>query len=168
MKWTDTLNRFAKVLAVALLLCVPFLTSAQAEHSVYVGVSRDHASKSKARELYDSANDLREQLGKRANLVLAEHPEAAQILITVLDREIVVGTSGQTSYGGGNTQSHYESRYILKYRIEAGSFSQDAEYVLAGAFVTWKRMASGISKDIERWLDDNAELAERRREEAEP
>ena len=158
------MNTLPRVLIVAILLCLSAPASAQQKHSIFVGVSTDRSSKAKARELSDSASDLRDQLGKRSNLVLAEHPEAAQILITVLDREIVVGTSGQTSYGGGNTQSHYESRYILKYRIEAGSFSQDAEYVLAGAFVTWKRMASGISKDIERWLDDNTELADRRRE----
>lgn len=109
---------------------------------------------SKTRELFDSARDIREQIGKRSNLVVAEHPEAAELLITVLDRRIEVRTSGQTSYGGGNTQSHYQSRYILKYRLESGDFEQEAEYVLAGAFVTWTRMASGISKDIERWAEE--------------
>jgi hypothetical protein len=158
------MNTFKTTLGVAILLWASALTSAQEKYSVYVGVSMDDTSKSKARELSDSARDLREQIGRRSNLVLADHPEAAEILITVLDRQIVVGTSGQTNYGGGNTQSHYQSRYILKYRLESGSFSQDAEYVLAGAFVTWKRMASGISKDIERWVDENSKLAERGRE----
>jgi hypothetical protein len=158
------LNTFSRGFALAVLLSVPYLSSAQDKHSVYVDVSTDDISKSKARELSDSASDLREQISKRSNLVVAEHPEAAEILITILDREIEVRTSGQTSYGGGNTQSQYQSRYILKYRLESGSFAQDGEYVLAGAFVTWKRMATGIAKDIERWVDENTELAERRRE----
>lgn len=158
------MNTFSRGFALAVFLSVPYLSSAQDKHSVYVDVSTDDISKSKARELSDSASDLREQISKRSNLVVAEHPEAAEILITILDREIVVATSGQTSYGGGNTQTQYQSRYILKYRLESGSFAQDAEYVLAGAFVTWKRMATGIAKDIERWVDENTELAERRRE----
>ena len=161
---TQTLNRFLRTFALVASLGFPLLVFAQQKHSVYVGVSTDDASKSKARELSDSMSDLREQIGKRSNLVLAEHPEAAEILITVLDRQIEVRTSGQTSYGGGNTQSHYQSRYILKYRLESGGFEQDAEYVLAGAFVTWKRMATGVAKDIEHWVDENTELAQQRKE----
>jgi hypothetical protein len=157
------LNRFLRTFALATFFCVPSLASAQQKHSVYVGVSTNDASKSRAKELADSVSDLREQIGKRSNLVLAKHPESAEILITVLDRQIEVRTSGQTSYGGGNTQSHYQSRYILKYRLESGSFAQDGEYVLAGAFVTWKRMATGVAKDIERWVDENEELAEQRK-----
>ena len=157
------MNKFLGTFSLATFLCIPSLASPQQKHSVYVGVSTDDASKSRARELADSATDLREQIGKRSNLVLVEHPEAAEILITVLDRRIDVRTSGQTSYGGGNTQSHYQSKYILKYRLESGSFEQEAEYVLAGAFVTWKRMATGVAKDIERWVDENAELAEQRK-----
>ena len=158
------LTTISKSIALSALLLIPSLLSAQQKHSVHVGASAGDTEKSKARELADSADDLREQIGKRANLVLVEHPETAEILITVLDRYIDVRPSGQTNYGGGNTQSHYQSRYILKYRLEAGTFVQDGEYVLAGAFVTWKRMATGVSKDIEKWVDKNAELAEQLKE----
>ncbi len=154
----------SKSIALPALLLISSLASAQQKHSVHVSASADDTSKSKARELADSAGDLREQIGKRSNLVLAEHPETAEILITVLDRQIDVRPSGQTNYGGGNTQSHYQSRYVLKYRLEAGTFVRDGEYVLAGAFVTWKRMATGVSKDIEKWVDKNAELAEQLKE----
>lgn len=157
------MGTIARTFTLTALLCLPHLGFAQEKHSVFVGAATEGASKSKTKELYDSANDLREEIEKRSNLTEAEHPEAAEILLTVLDRRIEVRTSGQTSYGGGNTQSHYQSRYILKYRLESGSFAQDAEYVLAGAFVTWKRMASGISKDIERWVEDNEELAQQRK-----
>jgi len=159
------LTTISKPIALlALLLLVPSPASAQQKHSVYVSASADDTEKAKARELADSADDLRDQIGKRSNLVLADHPEAAEILITVLDRHIDVRTSGQTNYGGGNTQSHYQSRYILKYRLEVGTFTHDSEYVLAGAFVTWKRIATGVSKDIEKWVDKNAELAEQLKE----
>ena len=151
------LTKILKSIALSALLLISSLASAQQKHSVYVGASSDDTEKSKARELADSADDLREQIGKRSNLVVAEHPEAAEILITVLDRYIDVRPSGQTNYGGGNTQSHYQSRYILKYRLEAAPFVQDGEYVLAGAFVTWKRMATGVSKDIERWAEETFE-----------
>ncbi len=151
------MTTISKSIALSALLLISSLASAQQKHSVYVGASADDTEKSKARELADSADDLREQIGKRSNLVLVEHSETAEILITVLDRRIDVRSSGQTNYGGGNTQSHYQSRYILKYRLEAGTFVQDGEYVLAGAFVTWKRMASGVSKDIASWAEETFE-----------
>ena len=153
------LTRISRTLA-ACLLAAPSLLPAQEQQSVYVGTPGEASQdlhKSKARELADSADDLREQISKRPSLALATHPEAADILITILDRRVEVRPSGQTSYGGGNTQSHYESRYILKYRLEAGDRVDESEYVLAGAFVTWKRMAAGIAKDIEQWVDDNSE-----------
>ncbi|MGH9463513.1 MAG: hypothetical protein ACRD1X_20095, partial [Vicinamibacteria bacterium] len=63
------MNRFLRTFTLATLLCVPSLASTQQKHSVYVGVSTNDASKSRARELADSVSDLREQIGKRSNLV---------------------------------------------------------------------------------------------------
>ena len=77
--------------------------------------------------------------------------------MTILDRAVEVAQSGQTDYGGGHTQNQYQSRHIITYRIEAGESSHKAEYFNAGSFVTWNRVATGLSKHIERWARDHLE-----------
>jgi hypothetical protein len=114
-------------------------------------------SKSKVKEISDSAEDLRRQIEKRRDIVLATHPETADIVVTILDRAIEIAQNRQAEYVGGYTQNHYQSRHIITYRIEAGKSSHKAEYFNAGSFVTWNRVAAGLSKHIERWAKDHFE-----------
>jgi len=125
---------------------------------VYVHVNpriEDH-DPAKLRELVDSMTDLREQISKRRDLVSAASRSDADILVTILDRRIEVNRSGETKYFG-YTQTHYQSRYVLSFRLEAGSLDFESDAALAGAFVTWKRVAGVVAKDIEQWARDNSE-----------
>jgi hypothetical protein len=110
----------------------------------------------KARELTDSVVDLREQLGKRHELAAARDRGEADILITLRDRRIEVNRSGETKYFG-YTQTHYQSRYVLAFRVEASWIDFESETALAGAFVTWKRVAGVLAKDIEHWAREHRE-----------
>ncbi len=111
-------------------------------------------SKARAKEISDSAADLRQQIEKRRDILLALHPEIADITVTILSRGIEVAQNRQT-YSGGHSQPHYQSRHIITYRIEAGGASHKAEYFSAGSLVTWNRVASGLSKHIESWARDH-------------
>ena len=108
------------------------------------------------RELVDSMADLREQILKRRDIASARELSEADILVTLLDRRIEVNRSGETKYFG-YTQTHYQSRYVLRFRIEAAGLDFESDTALAGAFVTWKRVAGVVAKDIEQWARDNAE-----------
>jgi hypothetical protein len=110
----------------------------------------------KRRELVDSVADIREHLQKRRDVESAKDRFDADILVTVLDRRLEVNRSGATSYFG-YTQTHYQSRYILAYRLEARGADFETETALAGAFVTWKRVAGVLAKDIEQWARDHRE-----------
>ena len=125
---------------------------------VYVHVDpriEDH-DLAKLRDLVDSMTDLREQISKRRDIVSAESRSEADILVTLLDRRIEVNRNGETKYFG-YTQTHYQSRYVLRFRLEAGSLDFESDTALAGAFVTWKRVAGVVAKDIEQWARDNSE-----------
>jgi len=104
----------------------------------------------------DSATDLREQISKRRDIVTAENRSESDILVTLLDRRIEVNRNGETKYFG-YTQTHFQSRYVLSFRIEAGRLDFESDTALAGAFVTWKRVAGVVAKDIEQWARDNSE-----------
>lgn len=132
-----------------------------AEHEkprVYVHVDPriEDGDPAKLRELVDSVTDLREQISKRRDIVGAESLSNADILVTLLDRRIEVNRAGETKYFG-YTQTHYQSRYILRFRVEARSLDFETDAALAGAFVTWKRVAGVVAKDIEQWARENAE-----------
>jgi hypothetical protein len=125
---------------------------------VYVHVNpriEDH-DPAKLRELVDSMTDLREQISKRRDIVSAKNRSESDILVTLLDRRIEVNRNGETKYFG-YTQTHYQSRYVLSFRLEAGSLDFESDAALAGAFVTWKRVAGVVAKDIEQWARDNSE-----------
>jgi hypothetical protein len=132
--------------------------------TVYVVAdSGESVSRNKAKKLSDSAEDLRQQVKKRRDIVLAADPVGADIIVTILDRRIEIEQNRQTYYGGGHTQNQYQSRHIITYRIQVGESSREAEYFVAGSLVTWRRVSSGLSKQIERWARDNTdELLERR------
>ncbi|MGH9320564.1 MAG: hypothetical protein ACRD21_25125 [Vicinamibacteria bacterium] len=106
------------------------------------------------RELIDSMSDLREQILKRRDIAIAKDRSEADILVTLVDRRIEVNRSGATQYFG-YTQTHYQSRYVLGFRLSAGSLDFESETALAGAFVTWKRVAGVLAKDIEQWARDH-------------
>lgn len=135
--------------------------SLQAQKSISVFVtaaseSSEGLTKSKEKEVTDSARDLREEVEKRSSIILAEDIEAADIVVKVLDRRIEVAQQRQ-DYGAGHIQPQYQSRHLIHYRIQVGEFHQDAEYYIAGSFVTWKRVAKDVSKRIERWARENRE-----------
>lgn len=125
---------------------------------VYVHVDpriEDHHG-AKLRELLDSMTDLRQQISKRRDIASAKSRSDADILVTLLDRRIEVNRSGETKYFG-YTQTHYQSRYVLSFRLEGGSLDFETDTALAGAFVTWKRVAGVVAKDIESWARENEE-----------
>lgn len=151
----------ALLLLCGLLLALPKAPGAQDKPTVYVvagSASSKRISRSKAKELADSAEDLRKQIGKRAHIDLAPTIESADILITILDRRIEFRQSRQTQYGGADTQRQYQSRHVIAYRVRVGELTRDGEYLNAGSLVTWRRVATGLSKEIERWARDNLEL----------
>lgn len=144
-------------LAIGLMLSFASSGMQREKTEIYVYVEADSKALeaiSKSKEIADSAGDLRQQIGKRRDIVLAPHPEMADITVTILSREIEVAQNRQV-YSGGHSQPHYQSRHIITYRIEAGDSIHKAEYFNAGSLVTWKRVATGLSKHIESWARDH-------------
>jgi hypothetical protein len=128
------------------------LAFGQATPTVYVTTSKkDHLSSQKRRELADSARDVREQLAKRDGVETVDDRDDADVLITILDRRIEVNESGTNDWGGALQQTHYQSRHIVFFRFESQSAIEESEIALAGAFVTWKRVAGVLAKDAEEW-----------------
>ena len=107
--------------ARGLLLLVVLITAAahaQVTPAVYVTFDkRETLSKSKRRELADSARDVREQLQKRKAIRPAEAERDADVLVTILDRRLEVKESGRNEWGGALSQTHYQSRYIVAFRL---------------------------------------------------
>jgi len=134
------------------LLAVASFAFGQTTPTVYVTSNNNESlSKQKRRELADSVRDVREQLKKRDGVESAEDRDAADVLVTILDRRIEVNESGTNDWGGALSQTHYESRYIVFFRFENGKTIEESEIALAGAFVTWKRVAGVLAKDAEAW-----------------
>ena len=143
--------------AVASLLLVSASAYAAPKPRVFVHVDPrvvEAADSGKRRDLVDSVTDVREQLQKRRDVARAKDRGEAHILVTLLDRRVEVNRSGETKYFG-YTQTHYQSRYVLAYRVEAGGLDFESETALAGAFVTWKRVAGVLAKDIEQWAREH-------------
>jgi hypothetical protein len=147
--------------ALAAVLLVSAAAHGAPKPKVFVHVDpriAEAADAGKRRELVDSVTDVREQLEKRRDVARAMDRGDADILVTILDRRLEVNRSGETKYFG-YTQTHYQSRYVLAYRLEAGGLDFESETALAGAFVTWKRVAGVLAKDIEQWAREHrAEL----------
>lgn len=121
---------------------------------VYVDVDGD-ASEEKLQDLKDSAEDLREQIRKRHGILLAEDAEVAKIRVTIMDRQIEFEQSRQTNYGGGLTQSQYQSVYVISYRLQVGDLRWERQHEGAGSLITWKRVATALAKELERWAQRN-------------
>jgi hypothetical protein len=140
------------------LLSLGSVAHAETRAKVFVNVNPrlEKEAPDKQRELSDSVFDLREQIQKRRDIESTTERSQANILVTILDRRIEVNRSGETKYFG-YTQTHYQSRYVLSFRVEARTLSYESETALAGAFVTWKRVASVLAKDIEQWARDHPE-----------
>lgn len=125
---------------------------ARTEPTVYVTFDKsDAVPENKRRELADSAQDLREQLGKRDGVRAAEDERHADVRVTILDRRLEVNETGRSDWGGALSQAHYQSRYIVFFRFESDELMEESEIALAGAFVTWKRVAGVLAKDVEEW-----------------
>ncbi len=145
------------LIAARMLISISLLAAAsfaigQTTPTVYVTINEnENLSKEKRRELADSAQDVREQLKKRDGVETAEDRDDANVLVTILDRRIEVNESGTNDWGGALSQTHYQSRHILFFRFESGDTIEDSEIALAGAFVTWKRVAGVLAKDAEAW-----------------
>ncbi len=134
------------------LLAVASFAFGQTTPTVYVTSNKNESlSEQKRRELADSVRDVREQLKKRDGVETAEDRDDADVLVTILDRRIEVNESGTNDWGGALSQTHYESRYIVFFRFENGTTIEESEIALAGAFVTWKRVAGVLAKDAEAW-----------------
>ena len=134
------------------LLAVASFALGQTTPTVYVTSNKNESlSEQKRREIADSARDVREQLKKRDGVETAEDRDAADVLVTILDRRIEVNESGTNDWGGALSHSHYQSRYIVFFRFENGTTIEESEIALAGAFVTWKRVAGVLAKDAEAW-----------------
>lgn len=143
----------ARIFTWIFLLVLPVSQVAgQSVPTIYV-TSNDHEglSPQKRKELQDSARDLREQLKKRDGVETADDEEDADVLVTILDRRIEVNESGRNDWGGALTQTHYQSRYIVFFRFESDDTVEESEIALAGAFVTWKRVAGVLADDAEKW-----------------
>jgi len=129
---------------------------AQVTPAVYVTFDKsDNLSPQKRKELADSARDLRDHLEKRDRVKPAEAERDADVLVTILDRRLEVNPSGTNEWGGALTQTHYQSRYIVFFRFENEQTREESEIALAGAFVTWKRVAGVLAKDVEQWAQDH-------------
>ncbi len=141
-----------RILISISLLAVASFAIGQTTPTVYVIASNnENLSAQKRRELADSVRDVREQLKKRDGVETAEDRDDADVLVTILDRRIEVNESGTNDWGGALSQTHYQSRHILFFRFESGDTVEDSEIALAGAFVTWKRVAGVLAKDAEAW-----------------
>jgi hypothetical protein len=130
--------------------------AADSRPAVFVRLDKttsDELPSSKRKELTDSVHDLEEQIEKRPGIRLTKKREDADVVVTVLDRRIEMNTTGQTDYGGSYTQKQYQSRYILTFRIDAAGHRIQSDAALAGAFVTWKRVAATVAKDVEIWVN---------------
>ncbi len=134
------------------LLAAAAFAFGQTTPTIYVTSNKNESlSAQKRRELADSARDVREQLKKRDGVETAEDRDDADVFVTILDRRIEVNESGTNDWGGALSQTHYQSRHILFFRFENGDTIEESEIALAGAFVTWKRVAGVLAKDAEAW-----------------
>lgn len=125
---------------------------AESVPTIYVTTANDEGLTAKKRkELADSARDVREQLKKRDGVETADDEDEADVVVTILDRRIEVNETGRSDWGGALTQPHYQSRYIVFFRFESSDTVENSEIALAGAFVTWKRVAGVLAKDAEDW-----------------
>jgi len=139
------------LISISLLAAASFALG-QTTPTVYVTSNKNKGlSEQKRREIADSVRDVREQLKKRDGVETAEDGDAADVLVTILDRRIEVNESGTNDWGGALSQTHYQSRYIVFFRFENDTTIEESEIALAGAFVTWKRVAGVLAKDAEAW-----------------
>jgi hypothetical protein len=144
---------------LALLLATGAASEVQFRPLVYVHVDpalEAELGPSRLRELTDSVADLRLSIAKRRDIGSTENRADADIVLTVLDRRLEVNRSGETKYFG-YTQTHFQSRYVLSFRVEARAAAFETDTALAGAFVTWKRVAGAVAGDLERWARENSE-----------
>lgn len=139
-------------ISILLLLAAASQVAGQSTPTIYVTSSKsDGHSAQKRRELADSVGDVKEQLKKRSGVESSDERGSADVLLTILDRRIEVNESGTDDWGGALSQTHYESRYIVFFRFESRDAIEESEIALAGAFVTWKRVAGVLAKDAEDW-----------------
>ena len=137
------------------LLVWATLGESQSSPTAYVAFDKNvKLSSEKHRELADSARDVRNKL-RDLGIEPADDRDDADVLVVILDRRIEVHPSGENDWGGALKQTHYQSRHILSVRYETGATIEESEVVLAGAFVTWKRVAGEVAKDAEKWAWDN-------------
>ncbi len=150
-------NRPARWLIVALSLAVFSALTPYEKLTVCVepGLEEEDHPVANKKDILDSTKDLTSQMEKRGDVVLVEERGSADIVVTVLDRRIDVAQDRQTHWGGGHIQNQYTSRYVIVYRLEAANNSHRAEQMAYGSLVTWKSVASNLSKHIEGWAREN-------------
>jgi hypothetical protein len=108
--------------AIALALMVPGTSSnddprGQARVFVTAEVAaEDGFTKLNAKDLRDSAEDLRKQFQKRKGLVLAPDEQSADIVIAVVDRMLYQGKETAYRQTGQTIQADRELVHSLTYR----------------------------------------------------
>ncbi len=123
---------------------------------VHVDPSIEEYDRGKVRELVDSMTD-----SERADLETSQYSKRDQPFGRGYSRDSPRPPHrgeplGATQYFG-YTQTHFQSRYVLTFRVSAGQLGFETDTALAGAFVTWKRVAGVVAKDIETWAQENEE-----------
>lgn len=139
---------------IAFLACAS-LGAPQSQPTAHVAFEKsDRLSSEKRRELADSARDVREKLRDRG-IESTDDRDHADVRVVILDRRLEVHASGENDWGGALKQTHYQSRHILSVRYETSATIEESDVALAGAFVTWKRVAGEVAKDAEQWARDS-------------
>lgn len=143
------------VLAAVVSVALPAVAwSGEAPHpSVTVAcVPVADASPEIAKDLNDSAQDLKKAVAKRKGLVVVEDPAAAQVRVEVLDRQAGAFHSAPGILAIRDMQ--------LRFRISLGSSSSWEESVTGEQ--TFRRAAENAAKRIEKIVATRyAEIAQR-------
>ena len=150
------------ILASLILALAQVVSASQTDKRVSIYVAPDpviveRVSGPKKKELRDTARDLTEQLKKRARVVVADSSDEAEILVHITDRRVELRQDRKTHYGGSHVQTQYESRHLIAYRLLRRGTERDGEHYLVGSLVTWRRVASDLSKALERYAMSESE-----------
>jgi hypothetical protein len=104
-------------------------------------------------DLAASVADLRKALQKQSSVRLVDTPEAADLVLTVQDRQWKTTEAGSESWGSDNQGSRPIStmwaRLTIQLRADGFSTSMTAQAR------SWKGAASQAAHDVTKWIDVN-------------
>jgi hypothetical protein len=99
----------------------------------------------------DTVKDLREAISDRKALALAESPEDALIVLTVLNRE----TAGLTGGFMGTAARDRTIRVKFTYQDFETELTASAQGGTLGSGGAWGKAAKKIAKQVEAWVTQN-------------